>query len=140
VFKKAQSRPSVGACQNRGCMMWINPNTNKGWTDEEECALAEIMGARSLDRLSAIRLYRRFKGDLRKALKYACTSGNPELQANRQVALVKARRARRLKGVFYRENRSQRRQSIRLGPLDDTDAKNACKRAAARKSNGVSRA
>jgi hypothetical protein len=95
---------------------FINSNTGKGWTDEEEHAFAEIMGASRLNRLPAIRLYRRFKGDLRRALKHACGSGNPALQASRQNALVKARGARRLKGVFYRENPSQRGLSTSLAP------------------------
>ncbi len=121
-------------------MTWINPNMGKGWTDEEECVFAEIMAASSLGRLAAIRLYRRFKGDLGKALKYACGPGNRELQTNRQAALVKARSVRRLKGVFYRENRSQRRQSLPLAPQDDPDAKNACNRETVLQSVGGSRA
>jgi hypothetical protein len=40
------------------------------WTDEEEAAFAKLM-ATGLERMEAIRMYRRFKGDLKRALKYA---------------------------------------------------------------------
>lgn len=122
-------------------MTWINPNTDKGWTDEEESGFAEIMGASNLGRLSAIRLYRRFNGDLRRALKYACGYRNPELQASRQAALVKARSARRLKGAFYRENRSQRGLRASLAPTPQQPGHSLTQDArAAHKSEGGSRA
>lgn len=51
--------------------MWTNPQTGKGWTDEEEAAFSAIMEAGKMERLPAIRLYRRLRGDLKKALRYA---------------------------------------------------------------------
>lgn len=51
--------------------MWLNPKTGKGWSDAEEADFAQLMAAGNLERLPAIRLYRRMKCDLQKALKYA---------------------------------------------------------------------
>jgi hypothetical protein len=121
-------------------MTWINPNTGKRWTDQEESAFAEIMAMSGLERLPAIRLYRRFKGDLRRAIKHARGSGNPEAQANRQAALVKARSTRRLKGVLYRENCSQQGQSAFLASQDGSGAQDARNRETTRNSQGGSRA
>ena len=79
--------------------MWINPKTGLGWTDEEETAFAEIMAAGQIERLPAIRLYRRCRSNLNRALEYA-----------RETAGLKAKRSggvtKRLKGQFVRLNRS----------------------------------
>lgn len=50
--------------------MWMNPKTGKGWTDQEEAVFAQIMAC-WLERLPAIRLYRRCGTDLGKAVRYA---------------------------------------------------------------------
>lgn len=75
--------------------MWINPNTGRGWTDEEERAFARIMATGQMERMSAIRLYRRCRGNLAKALKYATES-----------AFAKEAARNRFKGGFHRQNRS----------------------------------
>ena len=46
-------------------------DTSTTWTQEEEKAFAQLMSAGRLERLPAIRLYRRFKGNLPKALEVA---------------------------------------------------------------------
>ena len=51
--------------------MWINPNTDKGWTDEEEAAFARIQKCSRLNRIEAIQLYRRVNDDTVKALAIA---------------------------------------------------------------------
>jgi len=75
-------------------MIWINPNTGKGWTDEEECAFAEIMAAGKLERLPAIRLYRRFKGDLGKAVKCARRDAPTNQEAVRRTRVAARTRLR----------------------------------------------
>jgi hypothetical protein len=65
------------------------------WTDEEEQALARLM-ATGLERLAAIRLFRRMKGDLKKALKHAKAS-----EKRKEVA------RQRFKPRFHRQNRPQ---------------------------------
>lgn len=79
--------------------MWINPNTGLGWTGEEEAAFAAIMATGQLERLPAIRLYRRMRGNLNRALTLC-----------RETAGLKAQRSgrtpKRLKGQFVRLNRS----------------------------------
>jgi hypothetical protein len=64
----------------------------KGWTDEEESAFEKIMAAAGLQRMAAIRLYRRFNGDLDRALKYA--------RERDEGKAAKRREGKRLKGVF----------------------------------------
>jgi hypothetical protein len=49
--------------------------------------------AAGMDRLPAIRLYRRCRSNLEKALKYA-RAKNPELLEKRRAALVEARAVR----------------------------------------------
>lgn len=46
-------------------------STDTTWTLEEEAAFAKIMGAGHLERLAAIRLYKRCGKDLEKALRIA---------------------------------------------------------------------
>ena len=71
--------------------MWINERTGKGWTDEEEQAFAELM-ATGLSRIAAIQMWKRFKKDLPKALKYA--RGGVEAKAGyRNGAAKRATRA-----------------------------------------------
>jgi hypothetical protein len=74
--------------------MWINPKTDKSWTDEEECAFAEIMAAGKLERLTAIRLYRRFKGDLQKALKSARRDAPTDQEVIRRTGVAARMRLR----------------------------------------------
>lgn len=106
--------------------MWINPKTGKGWTDDEEAAFAELMAAGRLERLPAIRLWKRFNRDLKKALKYA--GGEP--MASRNASLVSARASKRVKGASFqthlpvarlsRSERSQRQaggEIVRAGIL-----------------------
>ena len=45
--------------------------TDKGWTDQEEAAFAKIQQASRLNRIEAIKLFRRFKGDVPRALAIA---------------------------------------------------------------------
>jgi len=85
-----------------------NPRTGKGWTYEEEKAFAEIMAAGGLERLPAIRLYRRFKGSLTKSLKYA-------LEAGARKESVRDRFKRRLQG----QNRSVARP-VAFGVASDS--------------------
>jgi hypothetical protein len=66
----------------------------KGWTDEEEHAFTEIMVTGGLERLPAIRLYRRFGCDLKRALKYAKSMG--------EARVAKDRGGKRLNGRFLR--------------------------------------
>jgi hypothetical protein len=64
--------------------MWINPKTGKGWTDEEEAAFAQVMAAGNLPRLPAIRLLRRFHGNLPKAIKLAKHSQEVRIRTNKR--------------------------------------------------------
>jgi hypothetical protein len=52
-------------------MTWINPNTGKGWTDEEEATFAEIQDVSRLTRIQAIQLWKRFKKNQVKAVAVA---------------------------------------------------------------------
>ena len=72
------------------------------WTEQEERAFAEIMAAGKIERLPAIRLYRRCRGDLRKALKYARKQA-----PNRRAVdkLSQAREAKRRKADSIDGNR-----------------------------------
>jgi len=65
------------------------------WTDEEEQAFATLM-ATGLERLAAIRLFRRMKGDLKKAMRHA-----RESQERKEVA------RQRFKGRLQGQNRPQ---------------------------------
>lgn len=96
----------------------MNHETGKGWTNAEEKAFAQIMATGELDRLSAIRLYRRMQGNLAKALRYA--SESREMKAQRSVCLVQARHAKRLKGQFDRENRPLTRSVARQASNPET--------------------
>jgi len=49
----------------------INQKTGKGWTDAEEAAFAKIQQTSRLNRIEAIKLFRRFKGDVPRALAIA---------------------------------------------------------------------
>jgi len=49
----------------------INPKTDKLWTKQEEAAFAQIQEASRLNRIEAIKLFRRFKGDVPRALAIA---------------------------------------------------------------------
>ncbi len=51
--------------------MYLNPETSKSWTPEEEAAFAKIMMTGDLERLPAIRLWKRCNKDLGKALPLA---------------------------------------------------------------------
>jgi hypothetical protein len=63
------------------------------WTAEEEQAVAALMAAGGLKRPAAIRLFRRMKGDLKKALKHASES-----QVRKEVA------RQRFKGQLQGQN------------------------------------
>ncbi len=84
-------------------MMWTNPRTRKCWSDEEESAFEQLMEVGGLERLDAIRLFRRFRGDLRRALKYAKGRSEPK----RDAGLIKARGTKRLKWGFLQTESSQ---------------------------------
>lgn len=86
-----------------------------GWTPTEESAFRQIVAVTDLERLPAIRLYRRCKDNLAKALQIAKDCyGMSETQraayeqnkAARLAGLVKAREARRLKGSIQQINTS----------------------------------
>jgi hypothetical protein len=85
-----------------------------GWTPAEESAFGQIMAASDLGRFPAIRLYRRCKDNLAKALQIAegCYGMSDTQRAAyhqnkvaRVVGLAKAREARRLKGSIQQRNR-----------------------------------
>ena len=80
------------------------------WTDEEEQAFAELMAA-GLERLAAIRLYRRMEGDLKKAMKHAKAT-----QARKEVA------SERFKGRFHRQNRPQTNERPMDAPSPRSEA------------------
>jgi hypothetical protein len=72
---------------------------NLEWTEAEETAFAEIMRAGQIERLSAIRLLRRFNGNLARALEIARTVYNPRAarreQSPAQIAALAQMQARR---------------------------------------------
>jgi hypothetical protein len=77
------------------------------WTDSEEAAFVQLMAAGKLERMAAIRLYRRCKDDLVKALQIAReiygvsdakTTAYETTRSARVAGLVKARAARHLNG------------------------------------------
>lgn len=83
------------------------------WTQEQEMAFARIMEVGHIDRLPAIRLFRRYSNDLAKALEIATSNLATEAQREaydttrvaRLVSLTKARatragNSRALKGSF----------------------------------------
>lgn len=72
--------------------MWINARTGKGWNDAEESAFETTMAAGKLERMEAIRLYRRMGGDLKKALQYANSQSGD--RSKHDAGLMKARAAR----------------------------------------------
>lgn len=83
------------------------------WTHEEESAFKQIMGVGSLERLPAIRLYRRCKDDLTKALQIAKDyyglsdaqkTAYEQSRAKRLAGLARARAAKRLKGSIQQRN------------------------------------
>ena len=57
------------------------------WTDDEEAAFAEIMAAGGIERLPAIRLWKRFHRDLKKALRHARDGAPPAMPLARRVQL-----------------------------------------------------
>jgi hypothetical protein len=80
--------------------MWINPNTGKGWTDDEEATFAEIMRITGMERIAAIQLFRRCKSNAVKAINVArrnCGLSDAQVavhesvKAARLAALSKAR-------------------------------------------------
>jgi hypothetical protein len=83
------------------------------WTSEEESAFQQIMAVSDLERLPAIRLFRRCNDDLAKALKIAkeCYRMSNERRAvyektkvARIAGLAKAREARRLNRPIEQRN------------------------------------
>lgn len=85
----------------------------KEWTAAEESAFRQIMTVSDLERLPAIRLYRRCKSNLAKALQIAkdCygmsdtqKTAYEQNKAARIAGLVKARAARRLNGSIQQRN------------------------------------
>lgn len=71
-----------------------NPRTSKSWNDFEESAFAAIMNAGLLERLPAIRLYRRCKSDLARALVLAAQGRPSDSDISRRKALADRVRAR----------------------------------------------
>jgi hypothetical protein len=69
------------------------------WTAAEESAFAQIMAAGGLLRLESIRLYRRSRGDLAKALQIAAD--------NRRVPATPAQIAARERSSTNRANTAQ---------------------------------
>jgi hypothetical protein len=65
------------------------------WTPDEEKAFLQIMSVSSLTRLGAIRLYRRCKANMKRAL-YFAQEDYPKLSEAGLRALEKARAARRI--------------------------------------------
>jgi hypothetical protein len=74
--------------------MWTNPNTGKGWTDEEESMFSKIMVVNRLTRIQAIQLWKRFRKDAAKALCVAA-SQYPKPSEAQLNGLRKARESRK---------------------------------------------
>jgi hypothetical protein len=72
---------------------YTNPETGKGWTDEEEAAFAGIQSVSRLTRIAAIQLWKRFKKDSGKALENA-KGCYPPIPAAVLANLSRARHAR----------------------------------------------
>ena len=93
-------------------MAYVNPETGKGWTPEEEAAFAALMNAGGMQRLPAIRMYRRFGCDLEKALRYATGGGTTTAEeaayrrtkAKRVAGLAKGRQRRAYDGVSHQRS------------------------------------
>jgi hypothetical protein len=88
--------------------LWLNPRTGKGWTDEEEQVFAEIMRAGRLERLPAIRLYKRCRSNASEAVTLAreCYGLSEE-----QLAAYERTKSARLAGlVKARQQRAQNRR------------------------------
>jgi hypothetical protein len=74
----------------------LNPRTGKGWSDTEEHAFAAIMRVGLLERLPAIRLYRRSGNDFLKALKVAKQERPTDAELARRKAQSERIRSRNL--------------------------------------------
>jgi hypothetical protein len=85
----------------QGQEMWTNPRTGKGWTDEEESSFLQVIAAGSIKRMEAIRLYRRMKADLKRALTHARERG----EGKESVAM-------RFKGQMQGQNQSETKRSM----------------------------
>jgi hypothetical protein len=75
------------------------------WTDAEEKAFSQLMAAGRLERLPAIRLFRRCKSRLEKAMPIATAEAPNEAEIIRRKALGDAARLRA----------QNRRQSVLVG-------------------------
>jgi hypothetical protein len=64
------------------------------WTEQEERAFADLMKAGRLERLPAIRLYRRCKDDLTRALAVAVAEAPTDAQIARRKAVGDRMRVR----------------------------------------------
>jgi hypothetical protein len=64
------------------------------WTEQEEQTFADLMKAGRLERLPAIRLYRRCNDNLGRALAIATAEAPTGRQVARRMALADANRAR----------------------------------------------
>jgi hypothetical protein len=66
--------------------MYLNPETDKGWTPDEESAFEQIARAGDIQRLPAIRLWRRCRQDLSRALRLAQENALTPAQLERNRA------------------------------------------------------
>ena len=66
-------------------LMWTNPKTGKGWTDEEEAAFAAIQDAGQASRSRAIQLWKRCGKDAAKAVRIARWNAPTQAQARHRM-------------------------------------------------------
>ena len=83
------------------------------WTKSEEQGFSEIMKAGNMERLPAIRLFRRVGGDIARALQIAKRglsdsqiADYEKTKAARITRLAEVRKTKRLMGVVFRQKAS----------------------------------
>ena len=91
--------------------MWINPNTDKGWTNEEEATFVDIMRIARMGRTAAIHFFRRCKSDHTKSLRLARENHG---LSDAQVAAYKTTKALRLAGLARARQRVAQNRRIQL--------------------------
>lgn len=88
--------------------MWTN---QQGWTNEEESAFAQLRETGRLERMEAIRLLRRFRGNMMKALGYAQQIGKQRARGRNGGEV----RAARLSGPGRLQGHRRRTQRVAHG-------------------------
>ena len=77
---------------------WINPNTGKGWTDDEEAAFAQIQTVSRLNRIKAIHLWKRCRKNTERALAVA-ERDYPQRPPKSEAQLDAAAKARQVRNA-----------------------------------------